>query len=712
MPLSSTQERVEDLARRLTQLTSKDYTRILTAWLLATPKERDEIASILELEYRRLTKAQEVLWLDAVPQDESQGNLELGTVACHDRALYPFRMNTEALLRHVTIFGQAGSGKTNLGYLLLQNLLTKGVPFVVLDWKRNYRDLLALLPPGERGAITVYTVGRHVRPFTINPLIPPPGTSPETWLKKITEIIARAAYVGEGVMSILHRGIDAVYESFGVYRGTPERWPTLDDVRRWIEDYVQHASTKDLKPQWVASTHRTLQSLCYGDMARVVNVDQPTPIQELLRQPVILELDALAEAEKTLIVETLLLWIHHYRLQEPERETLKHVILIEEAHHVLRREELTARESILDVVIREIRELGEGLIMIDQSPSQFSHNAIGNSATSFVFALKDRADVMTASNFLLLDTDQKTYLNLLPVGTAIVKRQDGYRKPFLITLPHVRVPKGSIRDQDLTSPAALASELPDAADLPQPLAKDVQNLQQAVRELATTTTELRKQAASVSPSGSSRPFPPTQAKPSAERVSSRMAKIRAHLDDLAVHFLRDILEHPESGISSRYERLRVSTKNGNRVKERLEQDGVITITPVNKGDSQLKLINLTPLGKRLVEAIMPDWRITKALRGSNGAEHRYWKHRVAAALEDAGLRVATEKPINGDRVDVHVENGDRTAIEVETGKSDIAHNIDKDLRAGYKDVLILPTNPRARRKVNRLLARRGTSRAP
>jgi len=737
--MNSGLERVEELTRKLSLLTGEDHSNHVRVWLVSNPKARDQLLSMLELKYLRLTEGKDDLWLEPIPEHKITGDLTLGKVMLQDRELYDFTMPTENLLRHVTIFGHSGSGKTNLGYLILQHLLKKKMPFLVFDWKRNYRDLLAL---NTEQFVTVYTVGRGLRPFSINPLIPPPGTSPEVWLKKITEIIARAYYVGEGVMSILHRGIDAVYETFGVYNGIVERWPTLDDVKIWIEEYVRKASQKELKAQWIASTQRTLQSLCYGEMGRVINTDLPTHIDRLLDQPVILELDALSENDKTLVVQTLLLWIHQYRLQEKDREKLKHVILIEEAHHVLRKEELTAKESILDVVLREIRELGEGIIMIDQSPAQFSQNATGNSATSFVFALKDKSDVMTAANFLLLDQDERAYLHQLPVGTCVVKLSDSYRKPFLIRLPHVRIPKGAITDEGLERTQYLTDEEIEA--LPgvwRDFSGEVRKLSNIVKELKAdpdlvqaiwgepsenTDTGLFPDAEGFSEplpdsasssdafsscSPDSGMFPAQDAEPGLFRVVPKTDKkgkgsgTRTSLDEFQILFLKDVLAHPYSGIRSRYERLRLSAKKGTSVKESLERASIIRLVPVSTGESQLLLVELTPAGQKLVRRLLPDEKTLRALRSpTNGLEHRYWKDRVARALEREGLHVDQEHARKGGgRVDVHAENGHPVAIEVETGKSDVQGNIKKDLRAGYEEVLVLPTSAAARRKVKRAL---------
>ena len=77
------------------------------------------------------------------------------------------------------IAGMTGTGKTNLAFRILVELRKKKKPFMVFDWKKNYRDLLQL---ADMRDVLVYTVGKKIVPFRFNPLIPPAGTSPGEWL--------------------------------------------------------------------------------------------------------------------------------------------------------------------------------------------------------------------------------------------------------------------------------------------------------------------------------------------------------------------------------------------------------------------------------------------------------------------------------------------------------------------------------------------------
>jgi len=64
-------------------------------------------------------------------------------------------------IQHVGVFGRSGSGKTNVGFLILKQLAAHGKPFVVFDWKRNYRDLLQI---AEFTKLKILTVGRDALP--------------------------------------------------------------------------------------------------------------------------------------------------------------------------------------------------------------------------------------------------------------------------------------------------------------------------------------------------------------------------------------------------------------------------------------------------------------------------------------------------------------------------------------------------------------------
>lgn len=281
------------------------------------------------------------------PKGSVAGGYRLGDVLLGDQIWDSFGLSEDEWIQHVGIFGRSGSGKTNVGFLILRELSGRRKPFLVFDWKRNYRDLLR---HPEFPDLKVFTVGRDVAPFRFNPLIPPPGTEPEIFLKKLIEILMHVYWLGDGVAFLLQRAIDEVYREFGVYAGDCRRYPTLFDVRDWLRAY----KTRGRESQWMDSTRRVMETLCFGQIGKVVNAASNEEVRSLLSAPVVLELDALANADKTFLIESMMLWLHHLRLNQGERETFKHALLIEEAHHILlKRKE--SKETVVDIILREIR---------------------------------------------------------------------------------------------------------------------------------------------------------------------------------------------------------------------------------------------------------------------------------------------------------------------------------------------------------------------
>lgn len=174
-----------------------------------------------------------------------------GTAAYAGKPLYEFGIREAECIQHIACFGRTGAGKTNMGFLLFRQFHKKGKPILVFDWKKNYRDLLAL--PGFQD-LEVYTIGQGLAPLSFNPLIPPPGTQPKTWLKKIIQVIAHAYMLGNGVLYMLQQALDAVYEEHGVYTGQVKTFPTFRDVLAKVQNREAHGVPSSVRKKRVAAT--------------------------------------------------------------------------------------------------------------------------------------------------------------------------------------------------------------------------------------------------------------------------------------------------------------------------------------------------------------------------------------------------------------------------------------------------------------------------
>ncbi|MFC1675937.1 ATP-binding protein [Planctomycetota bacterium] len=535
---------IRQLCLKLKPILGPKMDKIYAAYLAEDDEGKKQIEHYLQLltaKYMppKLGQSETIL----LPPDEglAEGEYHLGTVKYGDKDICEFGLREDEWIQHMAILGRSGAGKTNVGFLILQQLKQKGKPFLLFDWKRNYRDLLSL---PEFKDIEVYTLGRNIAPFKFNPLIPPQGTDPKTWLKKLNEVLAHSYCLGNGCLFLLQQAVNAVYEEAGVYDGTVEKWPTFKDVML----KARNMDTRGRESGWLSSTLRALSTLCFGDMDKLVNSNNNKSIDHILDKNVILELDALTQSDKTFFVQSSLLYLHHKRMTEERREDFKHAIVIEEAHHILsdERRSLVGGQSVMDIIFREIREFGESLIVLDQHPSKISLYAMGNTYCTICMNLKHKTDINAIGQCMLLDKE-KDILGSLDVGQAVVKLQGRIARPFQISIPLFPIEKGKVSDADIK--------------------EHMQNIVPALPEQDFRLPSLQSKSVLI---------------PESEGKNS-----------LLLTLLKDIQDYPDSGIASRYKRLGISVRQGQKLKAKaLQQRLIIECIEASK-TGRLRIIQLT-----------------------------------------------------------------------------------------------------------------------
>ncbi len=90
-----------------------------------------------------------------------------------------------------------------------------------------------------------------------------------------------------------------------------------------------------------------------------------------------------------------------------------------------------------------------------------------------------------------------------------------------------------------------------------------------------------------------------------------------------------------------------------------------------------------------------------------GIEHKFWKEKIAEYYKRQGYSVVIEEERNGS-ADIAIEKGrERIAVEIETGNSEPLNNIRRDLEAGFKSVICVPTNRYVQHKIAQDIEREG-----
>lgn len=437
---------IKESLRRLKPLLGKRVDALWYSFLASDSKtsERDILRILADKQVRDNYNDDIILPPD--DKETLEGEYYLGDVIYADKVFSKFGLRENEWIKHVLITGMTGSGKTNTAFLILKQLKEKNKPFLVFDWKRNYRELLQL---DEFKDTIVYTVSSNILPFYFNPLIPPKGTDPKHWLARLVDILSHAYFVAHGVEFFFRNAIDWLYKKYKVYEGS-EIYPVFKDIIPLFNKYY----AKGREMLWLASAKRVLSSLTFeGLLGNVINVRARNNLDELLNKNIVLELDMLSDHDKVFLIEVMLSWIYEYRKNQGINESFKHVILIEEAHHVLsgRKERAKGEETIIETVIRMIREYGESIIVIDQEPNKLSDSIKANTYCKITFNLGNGKDVSDIAKCLELNEKEKSYIDKLEVGEAIVKLKGRCKEPFLIKFPKSEIIKGIVKDNHIKS---------------------------------------------------------------------------------------------------------------------------------------------------------------------------------------------------------------------------------------------------------------------
>lgn len=678
--------RVQELCRKLKPVMGKRIDRLWSAYLADSDADgKADIEQTLEL------LAVKRLGADYNPDRSpfpppykkftGSGYIKVGVVCYADNPMYPFYLKSPRLKEHILIAGRNGSGKTNLTFVLMEEIMAHGIKVVALDWKRGYRDLMALHPD-----LRVYTIGRHVSPFRFNPLIPPAGCEPHIWVKLIVDVIANAYFGREGVISLLVAGLDHLYSQAGVFDEQHTHWPTIEELLAWLRT----AKLKGRAAMWQASAERILLAMTYGEFGAVVNTQDNSHVVELLDHNVVLEMDGLSgSSDKTMFSETLTLYLYRYRLAQGPQDRLTNVIVIEEAHNLLLKKASESKESMLETSIRMVRQYGLGYVFVDQSASLLSKVAFANSYGTMALSQKLRSDVQAIASAMNLTDEQKEALNTLSIGSAVVRLADEHPEPFLVNVPRSAVREGSVSDEvvrqritrcytDSTPNRSTEFSSEAVSGIPPPdrnseYSKTKKTDRDTHPPSPMELESLFEQSKSVS---NSKPGPPNKT-----------------MNREELRFLADIAERPLSTTVSRYQRLGLSRRRGNAIRQHLASAGIVEAVAIATRSGQVVLYQLTEAGRSACSAA----GLKHHPRPRENLEHSFWAARTARHFERKSYQISCEHPVKGNgAIDLLAEKGGiKIAVEVETGKSNIIKNLHKFSSAGFDKVVLVATCPAA-----------------
>lgn len=428
-------EKIDDVYFRYTVAASKD--------------EREDILHMLNALYLKNLNAllDKGVLLEPPREEVIDGTYRLANISYSKKNLYSFNLREQDWKRHVCITGMSGSGKTTLAFNIAESLNEHKKNFLIFDWKKSFRPLMNI-----NSEMVVFTVGdvKVANLFKTNINKPPKGVDPKEWINVLVDLLVESFFASFGVHKVLLETLDEAFKEWGIYEGS-ENYPNWKHIKWRLEEKQEKVDGREAG--WLESALRIATVLTFGEFGNVLNHKEGDSIsvEDLLDKKVIMELNSLGNIEKKFFCEYLLTYI--YKLKKAEQNEhdreFNHAIIVDEAHNIFLKKPTTfANESVTDMIYREMREYGTGLICLDQHISKISDTVKGNSACLVAFQQQLPADIDDISKLMQLQ-ESRHYFSQLDVGEAIVKLAERYKTPFLVKIPFPIVRTQLITDDEI-----------------------------------------------------------------------------------------------------------------------------------------------------------------------------------------------------------------------------------------------------------------------
>jgi len=397
----------------------------------------DEAAAFFRLPFREKTMAalSSNQTTGSVEQfDESvvsENNIAFGDLISHDSLNITIGCPENAFTKHALIVGTPGSGKTTFSVNILLQFIKRGIPFLAIEpTKAEYRAMIDAIPN-----IQIFTPGNNsVSPFIINPFLPPEGISAEQYIPSLASAFKAAFAMPSPLDIIFLRAIRACYSENGWkdYSKLGDADVTAFGLYEFILTFKKIVSESDYSGEVKGNLQSAgvfrLMNLIEQN-SNIFDTIHTVPIEDMLRKPTILELNAIDNSEqKALIMALLLINIGVYTKNRQIGDgKLKNIILIDEAHVLLGGGSVTtgngtnsqgATIKSLQDMIAEIRSYGTGIIIADQSPTKVSREIIANTDIKISFRLVQSSEKELIADSTNMDKNASQRLSRLKPGEA------------------------------------------------------------------------------------------------------------------------------------------------------------------------------------------------------------------------------------------------------------------------------------------------------
>lgn len=394
---------------------------------------------------------------------QSEGNLSIGRIVNGgEDSNSEYLIDINELNRHVLICGLTGSGKTNTVKSLLcgiRNNVNGTFPFMVIEpAKKEYWELYKL----GFNDLQIYSIGStetNAHPYCINPfervtvIDPVSGVSRKVSLQTHIDYVFsafKASFIMYTPMPyVLETAIYSIYEDYGwdikndCNKFGVDEYPTIEDLYDKIPQIViDMGYDQRMQMDLTGSLQARINSLRIGSKGDTLNVRKSFPVEHIFNGNVVIELDDIGDDDvKAFVISMLMIQLMEYRKQQPDSQLeIKHIMLIEEAHRLLKNvssgsgEYADPRGAAVDFfcnMLAEMRSKGQGFMIADQIPSKLAPDLIKNTNMKILHRTVVEEDRSLMGGAMHMTDEQIDYVSSLSRGYAAVY-SEGDNRPKIV----------------------------------------------------------------------------------------------------------------------------------------------------------------------------------------------------------------------------------------------------------------------------------------
>lgn len=379
-----------------------------------------------------------------------------------------YTISINSLVRHSLIVGSTGCGKTTTCKTLINAVLEKQKPILIIEpakdewvrWaiKQNQEIEKLNISDDEKAKrkITIFEPGLSMLEGTklsnlrLNPFQPAAIVGApidmQTRCEKITALINATLPTGDILPVIMDEALYAYLK--GQVDDFEEedmkqlpQYPLLEGALTVAKQLLQDRGYEQrVTDSFVAALETRFKYLTRGKRGKILNEYTSTSFETLFNSNCVINLSKIPNAkDKALIMSMILLAQYEYRTsaytydeqyrKRAQSNELMHLTVIEEAHNVLSKPSATSegagnpQQVVADLfsnILSEIRSLGEGFMIIDQVPTKLIPDVIKNTNYKICHRMTSIDDCAVMAQALALRDEQKGIIPTLEQGNAII----------------------------------------------------------------------------------------------------------------------------------------------------------------------------------------------------------------------------------------------------------------------------------------------------